>query len=359
MVRRIAVAMSGGVDSSVVAALLKEQGYDVHGMMMRLWKDDIGVEFFQKSNDEAAETARDTAKKLGIPFDLIDLRDVFKNEIIKDFIEQYQNGITPNPCFRCNQKIKWGIFLKIALERGADALATGHYARIIRQVDGKYHLYKGVDEIKDQSYVLSGLNQGQLSNALLPLGGFSKSEVRKMARQFGLPVIDRAESQDLCFLPNGNYRSFLERNSVLSPKPGMIRKISGEIVGEHGGLHQFTIGQRKGLGSGLGEPHYVLNLNVDNNEVIIGKEADLGVNRVWIGSANWILGIPPDSSSEYEVKIRYKSKPIPCHLIADQSQHIGFMTKQLLRDATPGQIAVIYNGEEVIGSGIILKTEKI
>jgi len=359
MIKRVAVAMSGGVDSSVAAAILLDRGYQIFGLMMRLWVDDQELGAFRSGTDDAADAARETARQLGIPFEIIDLKDVFKNEIIKEFIKQYQAGLTPNPCFRCNQKIKWGTFLDCAIEKGADALATGHYAKIITQFDGKYHLYKGVDEVKDQSYVLSGLKQSQFAHALLPLGELTKAEVRNRAKKIGLTVTDRAESQDLCFLPRGDYRSFLERNGLISSHSGVIRKITGEIVGNHQGIYKYTIGQRKGLGSGLGEPHYVLNLDIENNEVIIGKESDLGVNRVWIGPVNWILGYPPDFSAEYEVKIRYKSKPVTCNIILDSLQNIGITTRQILRDATPGQIAVIYNGDEVVGSGMILRTEKI
>ena len=359
MIKRVAVALSGGVDSSVAAAILLDRGYEVFGLMMRLWVDDKEFGTLRSGAGDAADSARETARQLGIPFEIIDLKNVFKTEIINGFIEQYQTGLTPNPCFWCNQKIKWGFFLECALEKGADALATGHYARIIVQNDDKYHLYKGVDEKKDQSYVLSGLQQSQFAHALLPLGEFTKADVRLLAKKYSLAATDRAESQDLCFLPHGDYRSFLERNGLTSSQSGIIRKITGEVVGIHQGLQEYTIGQRKGLGSGLGEPYYVLNLDVEKNEVIIGKESDLGVNRVWIGSVNWILGNPPDLSAEYEVKIRYKSKPVICNIILDPLKNIGIITRQLLRDATPGQIAVIYNGDEVVGSGMILRTEKI
>jgi len=357
MKEKVVVAMSGGVDSSVTAALLLEQGYDVSGVMLKLWKYTDFTNNDLISENGPSESASIVAKKLGISFELIDAEELFKRKIVDEFVRQYEHGFTPNPCFRCNQVIKWGFLLDVAKKMGADALATGHYARINKE-NGLFHLIKGIDNSKDQSYVLAGLTQEQLQYALLPLGQFSKSNVKQIAKQYGLVVADRPESQDLCFLPDGNYRKFLSSNGSITAKPGLIRSISGEIIGEHQGLIHYTIGQRKGLGSGLGVPYYVVSMDAENNELIIGKKEDLGSKKICARNINWILGEPPDTSLQYQVKIRYKATPTDCKLTSVSREKMCVVTDNPVRDATPGQFAVIYNQDEVIGSAEIHSTER-
>ena len=354
---RVVVAMSGGVDSSVAAALLLEQGFDVIGVMLKLWKY-RNQNSENNSIEDALAGAEDMAQKMGIPFEVIDAEESFRKEIVNEFVRQYTCGLTPNPCFICNQKIKWGVLLETAKNLGANALATGHYARIIKDNGNIYHLYKGIDDKKDQAYVLAGLTQQQLAFTMLPLGGVTKTEVKQLARNFGLKAADRPESQDLCFLPEGNYRDFLLKYGSIESKPGSIRLVSGEVIGEHQGLINYTIGQRKGLGSGLGVPYYVVGIDMTKNELIIGKKEDLGARIVKIGNFNWITGNAPDLSSTYQVKIRYRAVPVDCFIDLVDQDKIKVSLVQSVRDATPGQIAVIYNQEEVVGSGVILSTER-
>jgi tRNA-specific 2-thiouridylase len=258
----------------------------------------------------------------------------------------------------CNQTIKWGQLLNNSIKMGADYLATGHYARILKDGNGSCHLIKGVDEKKDQSYVLAGLTQTQLKHTLLPLGRLHKPEVRELARKFGLNVSEKEDSQDLCFVGAQGYRAFLNKYRTVEPKPGLIRKITGEIMGEHQGLDQFTIGQRKGLGSGLGIPYYVVALNSQSNEVVIGTKDDLGQNVVNTKLFNWLSGINDNEGLSFQVKIRYKASPAPCRVAKKEDGGVRIVLEKPVRDATPGQIAVLYNGDEVLGSGIIQSTER-
>jgi tRNA-uridine 2-sulfurtransferase len=260
MTKRVVVAMSGGVDSSVSAALLVEQGYEVIGMMMRLWAEDgeNATGYNRCCTPDQMDDARSIADKLGIPFYVLDTREVFKGAIVKFFIDQYAQGNTPNPCLECNRHIRFEWLLNNALALEADYLATGHYARIRQSADGKFQLLKGMDDAKDQSYVLSVLGQQQLAHAMFPVGEYTKPQVREIAARFGLPVASKHDSQDLCFLADGDYRRFLRQNSPKIGEPGPILNRSGTQLGQHTGLSDYTIGQRKGLGLATPEPLYVL-----------------------------------------------------------------------------------------------------
>lgn len=356
MAAKVVVAMSGGVDSSVAAALLVEQGYDVTGMMLKLWTGDCDQAENACCTPESIMQAREVASQLHIPFYVIDAKEAFKQNVVDPFIAAYQAGLTPNPCFMCNQTIKWGQLLNNSIKMGAEFLATGHYARILLDADDSCHLIKGVDEKKDQSYVLAGLTQEQLKHTLLPLGGLRKPEVRDLARKFGLNVSEKEDSQDLCFVGSQGYRAFLKQYRTVEPKQGLIRKITGEVMGEHQGLDQFTIGQRKGLGSGLGIPYYVVSLDSRSNEVIIGTKDDLGQNVVITGTFNWLSEVHEKKQSPFQVKIRYKASPAPCRFTKIENGGVRIVLEKPVRDATPGQIAVLYNEDEVLGSGIIQST---
>jgi tRNA (5-methylaminomethyl-2-thiouridylate)-methyltransferase len=351
--KKVVIAMSGGVDSSVAAALLVEQGYSVTGMMLKLWSDDCDEESINACcPPEAINQARQVANIIGIPFYVLDVREVFKKMIVDSFIEAYKLGLTPNPCYLCNQNIRWGYFLNRTLDTGFEYFATGHYARIEQSSDG-YSLRKGLDPLKDQSYVLSGLNQTQLSHTILPLGNYHKPEVRELARKFALPVAEKHDSQDLCFIGRNGYRDFLNRHAPEAFIPGKIVNQQRETLGTHEGLSNYTIGQRKGLGAGNSEPVYVLEKNLATNELIVGKNQELGKNEFSVAHISWLSGKTPHFPVDYDVKIRYKAAPVLAHLQAAQNGDIIVKLDNLLRDITPGQIAVFYENDSVMGSGVI------
>jgi tRNA-uridine 2-sulfurtransferase len=349
--KHVLVAMSGGVDSSMAAALLLEQGYRVTGMMLHLWCEN--EEDNKCCTPEAIGQARGVAAQLGIPFYVTDAETNFRRIVVEHFYESYLSGKTPNPCYICNQQFRWSFLLKWAESIGADALATGHYARIQRGVDGSYQLLRGLDDWKDQSYMLSGLNQAQLSKTILPLGEMRKTDIREKARQLNLSVADKEDSQDLCFLGNQDYRDFLKMHKPEVNLPGNIVRRNGDVVGKHEGLAFYTIGQRKGLGVTSPDPLYVLEKNVTNNELIVGQEEELGRVELAADSFNWVSGKPLASPQNLMVKIRYRSDFHPGKVEAVGTDFAKITFDQPLRDITPGQIAVVYNGDQVVGSGII------
>src|SRR5271157_4264636 len=266
---KVVVAMSGGVDSSVAAALLKQQGYDVIGMMLRLWSEPGKEDSNRCCTPDAMGLARRVAAKLDIPFYVIDAKDVFRKTVVEYFLDGYTRGETPNPCLICNRQIRWEFLLNHALALEADFMATGHYARTMKNENGGVNLLRAVDKSKDQSYVLHILNQEKLKRALFPVGEYAKPEIRKIAESFGLPTASRPDIQDLCFLAGDDYRNFLQRNAAEMLKPGRIVTRDGEVVGEHIGLANYTIGQRKGLGISSPVPLYVLGKNTVANTVIV------------------------------------------------------------------------------------------
>lgn len=349
---RIVVAMSGGVDSSVAAALLVEQGFSVSGVMLKLWSDEQTCAENSCCPPEAITQARQVAGQLGIPFYVLDVRELFKKEIVDEFIAAYKSGITPNPCFSCNRNIRWGFMLDRVLSTGADRIATGHYASIENN-NGVFRLKKGVDPLKDQSYVLSGLDQKQLEHSVFPLGELRKTEVREIARSLKIAVAEKHDSQDLCFVGANGYRDFLKRNSPESFKAGNIRMITGEVIGQHNGLENYTIGQRKGLGAGFSKPIYVIDKDMINNEVIVGYEENLGSSHFSAKIQEWTPSIPLHAGLRCEVKTRYKSA-IRNAVITDTCENKLVVTlEEQQRDITPGQIAVFYQEEYVLGSAVI------
>jgi tRNA-specific 2-thiouridylase len=347
--------MSGGVDSSVAAALLVQQGYEVSGLMLRLWSESGPVQGGRDNRCCTRDQMLDAhlvARRLGIPFEVIDAREQFRSVIVEPFIDAYTNGATPNPCLSCNRQVRFGFLLNQALKRGADALATGHYARITRDAAGRYELRKGADPGKDQSYVLSVLTQAQLGHAMFPVGGYPKQEVRRLAAEFGLPVASKHDSQDLCFIADGDYRRFLREQRPEAMTAGPIALSSGEIVGEHEGLPAYTIGQRKGLGVSWSEPLYVLRKEPAANRLIVGTRDELGCSELHAISINWIAA-PPDSAIRATVKIRYKARPVPALITPDGSSRADVSFDAPLPDITPGQGAVFYDDDRVLGGGII------
>jgi tRNA-specific 2-thiouridylase len=345
--------MSGGVDSSTTAALLAEQGYDVIGVMMRLWAEEgQGGSTNRCCSPEAVEDARRVCDVLDVPFYLINYEQEFKREVVDLFVAEYARGRTPNPCLACNRRIKFDLLLRRALALDAQYLATGHYARV-RQVNGGYQLLKGCDEWKDQSYVLYMLGQQELRHLLLPLGDYTKEQVRAMARQRGLSVADRAESQDLCFLLDNDYRRFLQAQAPESIRPGPILDTAGRTIGQHKGLPFYTIGQREGLGIAAPEALYVMQIDVAGNALVVGTRAELGQRELVAAEVNYISGQIPQGPLEITAKIRYQAIEAEAVLIPLEGGRARVTFAQPQRDITPGQGVVFYQDEIVLGGGII------
>lgn len=352
MNKHVFVAMSGGVDSAVSAVRLLDEGYQVTGIYMNTWKDPKWLENLQGEPEPAAMAAA-AAESIGIPFVSIDVRDQFYQRVVREFIKQYVAGKTPNPCLFCNPQVKWGILQKYSLEQGADFFATGHYARIVPSENGRVQLLKGVDQTKDQSYVLALLSQSQLSQSLLPLGEMTKEQVRKQAQQLNLPVADRQDSQDLCFLGDVDYRDFLQRFAPETDVPGEIVNTEGTVVGEHQGLAFYTIGQRRGIRIAAPAPYYVTAKDPNKNRLIVGYAEQSGKSHLVGIEPNWIGGDAPAEAENYEVMIRYRSNPVPATLFSPTPTEFRLKFNQTLRGITPGQVAVLYQGEVCLGGGII------
>ena len=351
--KRVVIAMSGGVDSSAAAAMLVEAGYDVIGMMLRLWSEPGKSDSNRCCSPDAMALARRVAGQLGIPFYAVDAQTAFHDTVVKDFTQGYTSGITPNPCLTCNRQIRWGYLLDHALALGADALATGHYARLATAEDGSIKLMKAVDLGKDQSYVLHVLNQEQLRKTIFPLGEFSKVEVRTYAHSLNIPSAGRSDSQDLCFLAGGDYRDFLLRNSPAAKNPGPIRSINGKILGEHRGLAFYTIGQRKGLGLSSPSPLYVVRKDLHNNALIVGGVENLGRLEMSVGEINWVTGTNPEHPFRANVKTRYTTAELPALVTPQKCGNAAIKFDTPVRDITPGQAAVIYDNDICLGGGII------
>ena len=350
--KRVVVAMSGGVDSSVAAALLVEQGYDVVGMMLRLWAEP-GGSANRCCTPDAIGDAQYIADDLGIPFYVRDYKNVFKKIIVEPFIDSYAQGLTPNPCLTCNRVIRFDLLLKEAMALGAQYLATGHYARVQRTETGLYELWRGLDPDKDQSYVLHTLTQENLPHVMFPLGDYTKDNVREMAIEFDLPVFNKPDSQDLCFLGDGSYREFLKRNAPDVFEPGDIVNAQGQVLGQHGGLPAYTIGQRRGLGLAAPQPHYVIKLESATNRLVVGTRDELGRTSLTAHRVNYISGRPFDRPTRVEAKIRYKSRPMPATVTSLPDYRLQANFDQPLPDITPGQGFVFFQGNQVLGGGII------
>ncbi len=350
---KVVVAMSGGVDSSVAAALLKEQGYEVIGMMLRLWSEPGKEESNRCCTPDSMAQARRVAALLEIPFYVIDAKDVFRETVVEYFLSGYARGETPNPCLICNQKIRWTFLLDHALAFGAEYMATGHYVRLQSAVGGQVELLRAVDRNKDQSYVLHVLNQEKLKHAFFPVGDYPKPEIRAIAERHGLPTASRKDSQDLCFLAGDDYRNFLQRNASDMLKVGDIETVDGHVIGQHNGLANYTIGQRKGLGVESAVPLYVMTKHATRNTLVVGTHNELGARELIARDVNWLSGEIPTAPFRAEVKIRYTAKEAEALVtpVGENQVQVQFDAPQ--RDITAGQAAVFYQGDLMLGGGII------
>jgi len=351
-VTKLVVALSGGVDSSVAAALLVRQGYEVTGVTMRLWSEPGCEQENRCCTPETRGIAGRVAEKLDIPFKILDAEEIFREQVVQSFLDGYRYGETPNPCIFCNRFVKWGFMLAFARSIGASFIVTGHYARILRAENGLYELWKGIDPAKDQAYMLSLLDQDLLSQTLFPLGDLYKAQTRQIAREMDLPAADQPESQDLCFLGESDYRVFLRKYVPQVVQPGLIENQAGKVLGEHQGLAFYTIGQRKGLPSST-RPLYVLEKRMGDNVLIVGFEEELGREEFLASPVNWIAGEIPAAPVQAEVKIRFKAQSVPALVTPEGDGSVHVRLSSPLRDITAGQMAVFYQGDRVLGGGVI------
>jgi tRNA-specific 2-thiouridylase len=361
--KRVVVAMSGGVDSSVAAGLLKEQGFDVIGITMNLFPlpKEYCLDRDLKSccGRGAIEDANRVASKLGISHYVLNLKNSFEDLVISNFLEEYSQGHTPNPCIRCNQFIKFDVLMERAKKIGASYIATGHYAQIIQDSQsGHFYLEKGIDIEKDQSYFLYTMTQDQLSHTLFPVGHFTKSDIRKKARDWYLPVADRSESQEICFIPNNDYVDFLKLRKPEAFLPGPIVNIGGQVLKQHKGIIHFTVGQRRGLGIAAPHPLYVLEINSPKNEIVVGPNDFLYKKDLFANQINWISGEEIRAPVPIKARIRYKHKEAKAILMPLNSEKIHVEFEKPQRAITPGQAVVFYDGAVVLGGGTILSSEQ-
>ena len=354
--KKVVIGMSGGVDSSVAAWLLKQQGYDVIGVTMQIWQeedDEIVEENGGCCGLSAVDDARRVAERIGIPYYVMNFREVFREKVIDNFVSEYEKGRTPNPCIVCNRYVKWEALLEKALALGADYIATGHYARVVHLPNGRYAIEKAAFDRKDQTYALYNLNQHQLAHTLMPVGAYDKSEVRRIAGEIGLSVANKMDSQDICFVSDGNYQAFIEDYTGKKLPEGDFVDKNGKVLGHHRGIGAYTIGQRKGLNLAMGHPVFVTEIRPEANEVVIGEAEDVMTDHLTCSHINYMS--IPDLTEERRVfaKIRYSHPGEWCRIRKAGEDRIFCEFEKPVRAVTPGQAVVFYDGEYVLGGGSI------
>ena len=356
--KKVVIVMSGGVDSSVAAWLLKEQGYEVVGVTMQIWQEE--EETVQEENGgccglSAVEDARRVAWQLGIPYYVMNFRKEFKANVMDYFVEEYLHGRTPNPCIACNRYVKWESLLKRSLEIGADYIATGHYARIEQLPNGRYAIRKSATDTKDQTYALYNLTQEQLSHTLMPVGAYTKDQIREFAQKLDLQVAHKADSQEICFIPDHDYAKFIEENTDAKLEKGNFVDVHGNVLGRHEGITHYTVGQRKGLNLAMGHPVFVTEIRPETNEVVIGEAEDVFSDYLVCDRVNW-MAVDGLHGEEMLVtaKIRYSHKGAPCRIRELEDGRVECRFLEKVRAITPGQAVVFYDGDYVVGGGTIL-----
>lgn len=356
MKEKVVVGMSGGVDSSVAAYLLKEQGYDVIGVTMQIWQDE---DVFKQSEEggccglSAVEDARRVAAVLGIPYYVMNFKADFQEKVIDYFVSEYERAYTPNPCIACNRYVKWESLLRRSMEIGADYIATGHYARIMQLPNGRYSIRNSVTAAKDQTYALYNLTQEQLRRTLMPVGDYEKSEIRNIAEKIGLPVASKSDSQDICFVPDHDYASFIKNETGKTYAPGNFVDEQGNILGQHKGLIHYTIGQRKGLGITAATPLFVKELRPETNEVVICKNEELFTDTCILSNVNYMAEVQIPEGTRAIGKVRYSHAGAPCTLYPMENGMLRCVFDEPQRAMTPGQAGVFYQEDHVLCGGTI------
>ena len=355
--KKAVIGMSGGVDSSVAAWLLKEQGYEVIGVTMQIWQDE--AEEVQEENGgccglSAVDDARRVAAQLDIPYYVMNFKADFKKNVIDYFTAEYLAGRTPNPCIACNRYVKWEALLKRSLEIGADYIATGHYARVEQLANGRFAIRHSVTAAKDQTYALYNLTQEQLSHTLMPVGAYSKDEIRKFAEQLGLRVASKPDSQEICFVPDQDYAGFIERTTGKASVPGNFVLADGTVLGRHKGIIHYTIGQRRGLGLPMGRRVVVTEIRPETNEVVIGEQEDVYTRTLYADRLNYMAEPSFESGRKAIAKIRYNHRGSPCRIYPEGTERVRVEFEEPVRAVTPGQAVVFYDGDYVLGGGTIL-----
>ena len=350
---RIVVAMSGGVDSSVAAALLARQGHEVIGLSMQLYDQREGqIRFGTCCTIDDLHDARRVAARIGIPHYIVNFEERFTDTVISNFVREYAAGRTPIPCVHCNGDLKFATLADRAAGFGADFVATGHYARVDLGADGRYRLLRGVDPAKDQSYFLFTLTQEQLAHAMFPVGTLDKTAVREQARALGLPVAEKPDSHEICFVPDGNHATFVERQ-IGGTHGGAIRDVEGRVLGRHDGVHRFTVGQRKGLGVSSTIPLYVVDLDADSQSVTVGPRQALERGELTASGVNWIAGEPPPAGTRVTAQIRYRHREAAASLTPLPAARVRAAFDDPQTAVAPGQAVVFYDGDVVVGGGWI------
>ncbi|HEX8472655.1 MAG TPA: tRNA 2-thiouridine(34) synthase MnmA [Pyrinomonadaceae bacterium] len=367
---KIAVAMSGGVDSSAAAGILKEAGHELVGFTMQLWNQNRGINVDANGDPlpsrccslDDVYDARRVAEELGFPFYVLNLERDFERDVVKPFVTSYLEGETPIPCVACNSRLKFASLDRLARSLGCDKVATGHYARVRFDAEAnRYRLLRGMDERKDQTYFLWELTQEQLSHAMFPLGEMSKHDVREAARRHHLAVAEKAESQEICFVPDGNYAGFIDRYLEAegmqehAPEAGEIVDTRGRVVGTHAGIHRYTVGQRRGIGISNPLPLYVVGIDAKENRVVVGADEELLSDEFTAAGVNWVAFDEPEEEVRAEVRVRYRHQESPATITPLENGRVRVRFDQPQRAIAPGQATVFYRGEEVVGGGWIVK----